>query len=70
MLWIARPATAKKLVEAGCMSAEDLKSPRFSSMLTAKQLAKIKYAGLSAPVQRQDAQDVLVIVEHLLSYCI
>ncbi|PPQ92859.1 hypothetical protein CVT25_004347 [Psilocybe cyanescens] len=52
-------ATAKKLVEAGCTTPQDLKSLRFSSMLSAKQLAKIKYAGLLAPVQRQEAQDLL-----------
>uniref|UniRef100_A0A8H7XP79 DNA-directed DNA polymerase n=1 Tax=Psilocybe cubensis TaxID=181762 RepID=A0A8H7XP79_PSICU len=52
-------ATAKKLVEAGCMYPEDLKLPQFSSMLSSKQLAKIKYSDSSTPIQRQDAQDVL-----------
>ncbi|KAH9480638.1 putative DNA polymerase family X [Psilocybe cubensis] len=57
-------ATAKKLVEAGCMYPEDLKLPQFSSMLSSKQLAKIKYSDSSTPIQRQDAQDVLIMVTH------
>ncbi|KDR82858.1 hypothetical protein GALMADRAFT_88601 [Galerina marginata CBS 339.88] len=61
------PTTAKKLVEAGCLSIEDLKSGRFSSMLSVKQLAKIKYADhLDHLVRGQEAGAVLAFCRESL----
>lgn len=55
------PTTAKKLVEAGCNSIEDLRLPSFLPILSKKQRAKIKYMGhIEIPIEREDAEDVLV----------
>ena len=56
-----RSVTAKKLVEAGCYTLNDLKSGKFSSFLSVRQIAKIKYADhLECPAQRREAEEVLV----------
>ncbi|KAF8158184.1 hypothetical protein B0H34DRAFT_859014 [Crassisporium funariophilum] len=54
------PAKAKKLVDAGCLGPDDLRSGRFSAFLNAKQNVQYKYMGLDyLAVQRQEAEDVL-----------
>ncbi|CAA7262961.1 unnamed protein product [Cyclocybe aegerita] len=59
--------TAKKLIAAGCYSIADLKERDFSSVLTPRQAAKVKYMGhLEHPIERKDAEDVLSFIRESL----
>lgn len=56
-----RLVRAKKLVEAGCMSLSDLRTNKFSSILTKAQTARLKYLGIEeCKTNPQEAEDVLV----------
>jgi DNA polymerase beta len=63
------PTTAKKLIAAGCISVEELRSPQFMLMLSEKQRAKVRYMGhLERNIEREDAEDVLVGYDFCLVY--
>ena len=56
-----RQTKAKKLIEAGCMTLSDLRSDKFSSILTKAQSARLKYMGIDeGRTNPQEAEDVLV----------
>ena len=52
---------AKKLVEAGCMTLTDLRTDKYSSILTKAQSARLKYMGLEeGRTNPQEAEEILV----------
>ncbi|KAF8967190.1 hypothetical protein BDZ97DRAFT_1903577 [Flammula alnicola] len=65
------PAIGRKraieLVDAGCLSLDDLISGKFNSMLTPKQILNVKYlTHIEQPVLSQDAEDVLAFCRESL----
>ncbi|KAF9483507.1 Nucleotidyltransferase [Pholiota conissans] len=57
--------SALKLVEAGCLSRDDLLSGKYNSLLSPKQLLNVKYAtNLQRPILRKDAEEMLAFCQH------